>query len=85
VPDPEPCPESCPVVHIKVKVHPGLDLNFAGSRQKKRPLYTSQKKKALDFSDRPTTFSAEYLAENYCPNIRPLGIFGKACRKLKKS
>jgi hypothetical protein len=34
VPDPEPCP----VVLIKVKVHPCLDLNFAGSRQKNRPL-----------------------------------------------
>jgi hypothetical protein len=37
VPDPEPCPDPCPVVLIKVKVHPCLDLNFAGSRQKKRP------------------------------------------------
>jgi hypothetical protein len=26
-------------VLIKVKVHPCLDLNFAGSRQKKRALY----------------------------------------------
>jgi hypothetical protein len=34
VPDPEPCPDPCPVVLIKVKVHPCLDLNFAGSRQK---------------------------------------------------
>jgi hypothetical protein len=38
VPDPEPCPDLCPVVLIKVKVHPCLDLNFAGSGQKKRPL-----------------------------------------------
>jgi hypothetical protein len=38
VPDPEPCPDPCPTVGIKVKVHPCLDLNFAGSRQKKRPL-----------------------------------------------
>jgi hypothetical protein len=38
VPDPEPCPDPCPVVLIKVKVHPCPDLNFAGSRQKKRPL-----------------------------------------------
>jgi hypothetical protein len=37
VPDPEPCPDPCPVVLIKVKVHPCLDLNFAGSRQKNRP------------------------------------------------
>jgi hypothetical protein len=38
VPDPEPCPDPCPVVLIKVKVNPCLDLNSAGSRQKKRPL-----------------------------------------------
>jgi hypothetical protein len=38
VPDPEPCPDPCLVVLIKVKVHPCLDLNFAGSRQKNRPL-----------------------------------------------
>jgi hypothetical protein len=37
VPDPEPCPDLCPVVLIKVKVYPCLDLNFAGSRQKNRP------------------------------------------------
>jgi hypothetical protein len=34
VPDPEPCPDPCLVVLIKVKVHPCPDLNFAGSRQK---------------------------------------------------
>jgi hypothetical protein len=38
VPDPEPCPDPCPAVRIKVKVHPCLDLNFAGSGQKNRPL-----------------------------------------------
>jgi hypothetical protein len=38
VPDPEPCQDPCPVVLIKVKVHPCLDLNFAGSRQKKNGL-----------------------------------------------
>jgi hypothetical protein len=35
--------------------------------------------------DRPKTFSAEYSAENYRPNIRPKRIFGKCCRKRKKS
>jgi hypothetical protein len=43
VPDPEPCPDPCPVVLIKVKVHPCLDLNFAGSRQKKRRLVLDKK------------------------------------------
>jgi hypothetical protein len=37
-----------------------------------------------DISDRPKTFSAEYLAENYRPNIRPIRIFGKGCQKRKK-
>jgi hypothetical protein len=32
------CPDPIRAVCIKVKVHPCLDLNFAGSRQKKRPL-----------------------------------------------
>jgi hypothetical protein len=35
--------------------------------------------------DRPKTFSAEHSAENYRPNIRPKRIFGKCCRKRKKS
>jgi hypothetical protein len=35
-------------------------------------------------SDRPKTFSAEYSAEKYRPNIRPKQIFGKCCRKRKK-
>jgi hypothetical protein len=36
-------------------------------------------------SDRPETFSTEYSDENYRPNIRPKRIFGKCCRKRKKS
>jgi hypothetical protein len=56
VPDPEPCPDPCPVVLIKVKVHPCLDLNFAGSRQKNRPQETSLKRDIADrrqFSEIP--------------------------------
>jgi hypothetical protein len=34
-------------------------------------------------SDRPKTFSAEYSAENYQPNIRPKRVFGKCYRKRK--
>jgi hypothetical protein len=34
---PDPCPDSCRAVRIKVKVHPCPDLNFDGSRQKNRP------------------------------------------------
>jgi hypothetical protein len=47
VPDPEPCPDPCPVLLIKVKVNPCLDLNFAGSRQKNRPLVKSTTRTAI--------------------------------------
>jgi hypothetical protein len=50
VPDPEPCPDPCPVVLIKVKVHPCLDLNFAGSRQKNRPLVKTSLMQSWPFS-----------------------------------
>jgi hypothetical protein len=40
---------------------------------------------SIAVSDRPKTFSAEYSAENYRSNIRPKRIFGKCCRKRKKS
>jgi hypothetical protein len=33
-------PDPCPAVRIKVKVHPCLDLNLAGSQQKNRPQVT---------------------------------------------
>jgi hypothetical protein len=37
-------------VLIKVKVHPCLDLNFAGSRQKKRPLNSLRRQQSRPVS-----------------------------------
>jgi hypothetical protein len=64
VPDPEPCPDLCPVVLIKVKVHPCLDLNFAGSRQKTRPL------QFLSFVSFPTFFETTLQFYIYIDALR---------------
>jgi hypothetical protein len=53
VPDPEPCSDPCPVVLIKVKVHPYLDLNFTGSWQKKRAQVSADLHVSLHFKTHP--------------------------------